>query len=175
MDFTPDLFLYAKWTGIATLACLLFTIVSFVVGWGVRFRFVGITSFMGVVSAGLLALGLGFYPHVDIPGSVRYALVYDTGSNSAVVAVPPTIEESAIEPTLIQAATDLYSYGRTGTGGNNQFRVRLRTVLHPESGVSQPLFLGEARRMLINRQNADIETKIYSQNVLLLPKSAESS
>ena len=171
MTFSQDLFLYAKWSGIATLACLLIAIVSFVVGWSFRFRLVGVTSFMGVLTAGFFALGLSFFPHVEIPGAVRYSLIYDSGANQAVIAVPPTIEQSAIKPTLIQAATDLYSYGRTGAGGNNQFTVKLRTVLHPDEGVSLPLYLGEAKRSLINRDNEDIETKVYTQNLLQLPTS----
>ncbi|MEM7756885.1 MAG: Ycf51 family protein [Cyanobacteria bacterium J06638_38] len=171
MTFSTDLFLYAQWSGIATLVCLLVAIVSFVVGWSFRFRLVGVTSFMGVLTAGIFALGLGLFPHTEIPGAVRYSLIYDSGANLAVVAVPPDIEKSAIEPTLIQAATDLYSYGRTGVGGNNQFTVRLRTVLHPQEGVSQPLFLGQAKRMLINQGNQDIETKVFEQNLQQLPSS----
>ncbi|MEM8676354.1 MAG: Ycf51 family protein [Cyanobacteria bacterium P01_G01_bin.67] len=171
MTFSTDLFLYAQWSGIATLVFLLVAIVSFVVGWSFRFRLVGVTSFMGVLTAGIFALGLGLFPHTEIPGAVSYSLIYDSGANLAVVAVPPDIEKSAIEPTLIQAATDLYSYGRTGVGGNNQFTVRLRTVLHPQEGVSQPLFLGQAKRMLINQGNQDIETKVFEQNLQQLPSS----
>ena len=88
------------------------------------------------------------------------------------VAVSPDIEESAIKPTLIQAATDLYSYGRTGVGGNNQFTVKLRTVLHPQQGVSKPLFLGEAKRSLANRSEEDIQTEIFTQNLTQLSQSS---
>lgn len=166
-----DFFTYAKWSGIATIICLIVAIVSFIVGWSFRFRLVGVTSFMGVLTAGIFALGLGLFPHAEIPGAERYALVYDSGANQAVIAVSPQIEESAIEPTLIQAATDLYSYGRTGAGGNNEFTVKLRTVLHPQEGVSQPLFLGEAKRMLIDRSNENIEIELFSQNIQQLPTS----
>ncbi len=171
MTFSTDLFTYAKWSGIATIICLIVAIVSFVVGWGFRFRLVGVTSFMTVLSLGIFALGLGLFPHTAVPGATRYSLIYDNGANQAVVAVSPNIEKSAIEPTLIQAARDLYSYGRTGAGGNNQFTVKLRTVLHPQEGVSQPLFLGVAKRSLINRGNEDIETKVFEQNLTKLPSS----
>lgn len=164
-----DFFTYAKWSGIATIICLIVAIVSFIVGWSFRFRLVGVTSFMGVLTAGIFALGLGLFPHAEIPGAERYALVYDSGANQAVIAVSPDIEKSAIEPTLIQAATDLYSYGRTGVGGNNQFIVKLRTVLHPQAGVSQPLFLGEAKRSLIDRGDENIEINLFSQNIQQLP------
>ena len=164
-----DFFLYAKWLGIATVIALVVTIVAFVVGWGFRFRLVGVTSFMGVLAAGVFALGLGLFPHAEIPGAERYALIYDNGANQAVVAVSPEIEKSAIEPTLIQAATDLYSYGRTGTGGNDRFTIKLRTVLHPQPGVSQPLFLGRAERSITARTSEEIEIEVFDKNIAQLP------
>ncbi len=90
------------------------------------------------------------------------------------VAVAPDIEKSAIEPTLLQAATNLYSYGRSGVDGNNQFTVKLRTVLHPHKGVSQPLFLGEAKRSLIARGDQDIEINVFSENLTKLPRPSSS-
>jgi hypothetical protein len=167
-----DLFTCAKWLGIATVVALVVTIVAFVLGWAWRFRLVGATSFMGVLTASFFALGLGLFPHADIPGATRYALIYDNGANQAVVAVSPNIEKSAIEPTLIQAATDLYSYGRTGSGGNDQFTIKLRTILHPQPGVSQPLFLGTAKRSITARTSKDIEIEVFAQNVAQLPHRA---
>lgn len=164
--------MYGKWLGFATIFCLLVTIVSFILGWGFRFRFVGVTSFMGLLTVGTFALGLSFFPKVEIPGAVRYTLIYDNGANQAVVAVASDIEESAIEPTLLQAASDLYSYGRTGTNGNNQFTVKLRTVLHPQEGISQPLFLGEAKRALITNGDEDIQINIFSSSLSQLPHSS---
>ena len=166
-----DFFTYAKWSGIATIVCLVVAIVSFIAGWSFRFRLVGVTGFMGVLTVGIFALGLSLVTRAVIPGAVQYSLVYDTGANQAVVVVPPDIEESAIEPTLIQAVNDLYSYGRTGVGGNDRFTVKLRTVLHPQTGISQPLYLGEAKRSLINRSDDDIKIDIYSENIAQLPSS----
>ena len=166
-----DFFTYAKWSAIATIICLVVAIASFIAGWSFRFRLVGVTSFMGVLTIGIFALGLSLVTRAEISGAVRYSLVYDTGANQAVVAVPPDIEESAIEPTLIQAVNDLYSYGRTGVGGNDRFTVKLRTVLHPQTGISQPLYLGEAKRSLINRSDDDIKIDIYSENIAQLPSS----
>lgn len=169
MDFTSNLFIYGKWLGVATILCLVITIIAFVIGWNFRFRLVGVTSFMGVLTIGMFALGLSFFPHAEIPGAARYTLVYDNGANQAVVAVAPDIEKSAIEPTLLQAISDLYSYGRTGNGGNNQFTVKLRTVLHPQTGISQPLFLAEAKRSLIARGDEKIEINLLRQNLSQLP------
>jgi hypothetical protein len=170
-----DLFTCAKWLGITTIVSLVVAIVAFVLGWSFRFRLVGVTSFMGVLTAGFFALGLGLFPHAKIPGAARYALIYDNGANQAVVAVSPEIEKSAIEPTLIQAATDLYSYGRTGTAGNDQFTIKLRTVLHPQTGVSQPLFLGTAKRSITARSSEEIEVEVFDQNVAQLPFSSNQS
>lgn len=169
MTFPTNIFVYAKWSAIATVICLVVAIVSFVLGLGFRFRLVGVTSFMGVLTAGIFALGLGLFPHTAVPGAARYTLIYDNGANQAVVAVAPNIEKSAIEPTLLQAASDLYSYGRTGAKGDNQFTVKLRTVLHPEKSVSQPLFLGEAKRSLITRADEDVEINLFSDNLSKLP------
>ena len=166
-----DFFTYAKWLGIATIVCLVVAIASFIAGWGFRFRLVGVTGFMGVLTVGIFALGLSLVTRTQIPGAVRYSVVYDTGANQAVVAVPLDIEESAIEPTLIQAVNDLYSYGRTGAGGNDRFTVKLRTVLHPQTGITQPLYLGSAKRSLINRSDDDIKIDIYNENIAQLPSS----
>jgi len=174
MDFNSDLFLYSKWLGYVTLACLVVAIVSFVAGWSFRFRLVGVTSFMTVLTIGMFALGLSFFPHQEIPGSMRYTLIYDNGANQAVVAVAPNIEKSAIEPTLRQAAEDLYSYGRTGTGGNNQFTIKLRTVLHPQTGVSEPLFLGKARRKFVSQGDKEVKIEVFEQNINKLTTSVSS-
>lgn len=169
MTLPTDIFFYAKWSGIGTILCLVVAILSFILGWGWRFRLVGATSFMAVITAGIFALGLSLFPHAQIAGAARYTLVYDNGANQAVVAVAPDIDKSAIEPTLQQAIANLYSYGRTGVNGNNQFTVKLRTVVHPKEGSSQPLFLGEAKRSLIARGEQEIETNIFSKNLSKLP------
>ena len=169
---TIDLFTCAKWLAIGTVVALLVTVAAFIFSWGFRFRLVGVTSFTGVLAAGFFALGLGLFPHAEIPGAERYALIYDNGANQAVVAVSPEIEKSAIEPTLIQAASDLYSYGRTGTGGNDRFTIKLRTVLHPRPGVSQPLFLGTAKRSIMERSSNEIEIEIFNENVAQLSQAS---
>jgi hypothetical protein len=69
---------------------------------------------------------------------------------------------------------DLYSYGRTGTDGNDRFTVKLRTVLHPQTGVSQPLYLGEAHRSLISRSNDNIQIDIFTDNLAKLPQTINS-
>jgi hypothetical protein len=169
MQLPTDTYTYGVWIGYATIGFLILTIIAFIAGWSFRFRLVGVTSFMGVLTAGIFALYLGFFTRVEVPGATRYSLIYDNGANKAVVAVSPEIEANAVEPTLRQAALDLYSYGRTGTNGNDVFTVDLRTVLHPQAGVSEPLFLGEARRSLLIRDESNLEIEVFPQNIAKLP------
>jgi hypothetical protein len=175
MTLPTDIFIYARWSGIATIGFLVVTIIAFLASWGFRFRLVGVTSFMGVLTAGIFGLGLGLFPHQTIPGAARYSLVYDNGANLAVVTVPQEISKSAIEPTLRQAASDLYSYGRTGVGGDDNFTIRLRTVLHPKPEISQPLFLGVAERSLLVRNDENIKIQILDKNLKQLPVKPNNS
>ncbi len=165
MQLPTDIITYALWAGYGTIACFILTVIAFIASWGFRFRLVGVTSFMGVLTVGIFGLSLGLFSHTEVPGASRYSLIYDNGANKAVVAVSPNIEPSAIEPTLRQAAIDLYSYGRTGTNGNQNFTVRLRTVLHPETGVSTPLFLGQATRSLVRRDESNLKIEVFTQNL----------
>jgi hypothetical protein len=105
-----------------------------------------------------------------IAGAVRYSVVYDNGGTQTVIAVPAQISESALEATLRQAASDLYSYGRLGRN-EDKLTIRARTIIHPEPGVSQPLYLGNVRRSLSNRNDDEMAIEIYQEKAQLL-KSA---
>lgn len=163
----------AQWTGILTLACAVITLLAFLFQWGIRFRLVGTTGFLAVLTGGLFVLGVVPFTRTVIPGGVRYAVVYDTGSNQTVIAVPPQITESELDATLRQAASDLFSYGRLA-GPNNQLTIRVRTVIHPEPGVSQPLFLGEVKRSLSVRNDEQMAIDIYPESFAQLPKPQRS-
>lgn len=174
LSLLTDFSTFAKWSGILTLVFLLVTAIGFVFSWGIRFRLVGATGLMAVLTGGLFALGLGLSPRTVVPGALRFSRVYDNGANQAVVAVPPTITESQVDATLRQAADDLFSRGRLGIGGSNQLTIRLRTVLHPETGVSKPLYLGQVKRSLGTREDDKMEIEVFSDNVAQLPTIAES-
>ena len=165
MELPTDIITYSIWSGYATIALFVLTIIAWIAGWGFRFRLVGVTSFMGVITASIFALSLGLFTHTTIPGAARYSLVYDNGSNKVVIVVPPEIEKSAIEPTLRQAAADLFTYGRTGTKGNDQFTIAIRTVLHPQDNVSRPLYLGQVKRSFTIRDNEDITIQVFENNL----------
>jgi len=170
MITNSQLITYSGWFGIATIAFAILTIVAFILKWGIRFRLVGVTSFMGVLTGGIFALGLGLFTHQVIPGSVRYSLVYDTGASKTVIAVAPTVTESELEATMRQAASDLYSPGRFGARGDKKMTIRVRTIIHPENGVSEPLYLGEVRRALGKRDDDNMELDIFRDKLQVLKK-----
>jgi hypothetical protein len=171
MELSNDLSTYTQWAGIATLASLLLTAIAFILQWGLRFRLVGVTSFLGVLTAGIFGLSLGLLNPSQVPGTVRFSLVYDNGANQAVISLPPQVSASEVEATLQQAAMDLFSYGRVGVGGDNQFTVRARTLIHPKPGVTVPLYLGEAKRSLKSKNSSDITVQLFPKNLAQLPKT----
>jgi len=173
---TADFLIFAQWVGILTLVCGAIALLAFIFQWGIRFRLVGVTGFLGVLTVGLFALGVVPFTRTVIPGALRFSVVYDNGGPQTVIAVAPQITESELEATLRQAASDLFSYGRMGGGTDNQMTIRARTILHPEPGVSQPLFLGQAKRSLASRDDQQMAVTIYSESFAQLPKpSSEPS
>ncbi|GAB1538505.1 Ycf51 family protein [Scytonema sp. NUACC21] len=170
--FTTDDFLqYTQWSGIATLAFAGLAILGFILKWGLRFRLVGVTGFMLVLTTGLFALSLTPLTRTVIPGAIHYSLVYDNGGPQAVIAIPPSITPTELEATLRQAASDLYSYGRLGALSDNQLTIRARTILHPEPGVSIPAYLGQVKRSLAKREDQNMAVEIYQDKFALLPQS----
>ncbi|MBF2000426.1 MAG: Ycf51 family protein [Synechococcales cyanobacterium C42_A2020_086] len=174
MPTTADFLTYSQWAGLTTLALGLLTLIAFLLKWGLRFRLVGVTGFMLVLTSGLFALGLVPFTRTTVPGAVRFARVYDTGATQAVIAVPPTITPSELEATLKQAANDLFSPGRLGRR-TDQLTIRARTVLHPEPGVSQPLFLGQIKRSLLVRDDDQMTIELFTDNLAKLPPASVTS
>ncbi|MDZ8053152.1 MAG: Ycf51 family protein [Aulosira sp. ZfuVER01] len=167
---TADFLQYTQWSGIATLVFAALAVLSFIFKWGIRFRLVGTTGFMLVLTGGLFALSLVPLSRTVIPGAVRFTLVYDNGSTQAVIATSPQITPSELEATLRQAASNLYSYGRLGSRNENYLTIRARTLIHPEPGVSVPLYLGEVKRSLVSREDSEIAVEIYPEKFAQLPK-----
>ena len=81
---TPEEFLEAtKWFGAATLAMAVITALAFVLGWEFRFRLVGITSFMGVLTGGVLGVKLRTLHTYSYPwrSALRNRLRFGGGPN----------------------------------------------------------------------------------------------
>lgn len=163
--------LFALWSGYATIALALLTGLGWFLNWGIRFRLVGITGFMGVLTGGLLGLGLGLFIRPEIPGAVRYTRAFDTGATLVVIAVPASVTADEVTATLQQAAIDLYSPGRLATG-DNKMLIRARAVLHPEPGISKLVYVGQIRRSLSLREDPDAAVEIFADQLAQLPKSA---
>lgn len=174
MPSTANFLQYTQWSGIATILFAVFTILAFIVKWGFRFRLVGATGFMLVLTGGLFSLSLVPLSRTVIPGAVKYTLVYDNGSNQTVIAIAPQITPTELEATLRQAASNLYSYGRLGSGGNKELTVRARTIIHPEIGLSVPLYLGQVNRTLVSREDPEMLVEVYLDKFASLPKASAS-
>lgn len=166
MDLPLDFKTYTIWSIYTTIGFFLLAMIGFLFKWGFRFRLVGATGFMGVLTIGLFALSLGLFDRVEIPNAVRYNLVYDTGANQAVITVPIDITKEQLESTLQQASNDLFSYGRTASNGDDQLTIRARTQFH-QPGVTIPLYLGQVRRSLVKKDDLNptitISDKAFAQ------------
>ncbi|MEL7035738.1 MAG: Ycf51 family protein [Cyanobacteria bacterium J06592_8] len=153
---TAELLNYSKWIGIFTLFCGVLTLLGFIFNWGIRFRLVGITAFMGVLTSGVFGLGLGLFNRVEIPDAVRYSRVYDDGDRQIVIAVASDITPTQLEATLQQAAADLFSPGRTGRP-DEPLTIRARTLIHPQPGISEPIYIGQVQRSNVQRDQQNLK------------------
>lgn len=156
---TEQLLTLSRWSGYLTILAAVLMLVGWVLKWGIRFRLVGITGFMTVLTGGLFALSLSLYTRPTIPDAVRFARVYDTGGVDLVIAVAPEITETQLEATMQQAALDLYSPGRLAQG-TDKMTIRVRTILHPEPGVSKLVYLGQVQRSLLSRNDPQTQIQI---------------
>jgi len=168
--FGLSLVTIAIWSGYFTLLCAALMLLGLVSKWGIRFRLVGITGFMSVLTGGLFALGLGLHDRPQIPGAVKFVRVFDSGASQVVIVVPPTITETQLDATLRQAAVDLYSTGRLSQG-DATMTIRARAVLHPEPGVSQPIYLGQIKPSLASPTDQPI-VELDREQLARLPQSS---
>lgn len=166
---TADFFKATQWSGILTLAFAILAGLAFLFKWGIRFRLVGITGFMAVLTGGLFGLSVVPITRTQIAGAVHYTTVFDSGSSQVVIRVSPKITESELEATLRQAASNLFSPGRFSQAGEKQLTIRARTIIHPKPGVSQPLFLGEVKRSLYKRDDENMIVEVFKDKFAQLP------
>lgn len=171
MFSTEQLQTYGLWTGYFTIFCAVLAALGYFLQWGIRFRLVGITGFMGVLTGGLFALSLGLYDRPAIPDAVKFSRVFDTGGSNVVISVTPEITETQLRATLQQAALDLYSPGRLSQG-TDKMTIRIRTVVHPEPGISRLVYLGQVKRSLVSRNDPQPEIEIDLNQLASLPQSA---
>lgn len=173
MVLTAQITAIAQWVGYFTIFCAILMVLGLLLKWGIRFRLVGITSFMAVLTGGLYALSLGFYIRPSIPDAAQFSRVFDNGGPNVVIAVSSDLTRTQLEATLRQAAADLYSSGRLSQGAD-KMTIRMRTILHPEPGVSIPLYLGEVKRSLASRYDDQMEIYLDPAKLAQLPQAAAS-
>lgn len=176
MQLPGSFWQYSLWSGVGLLICTLLLIPAFLLKWNIRFRLVGATGLMVVLTTGLLVLSVIPLTQSVIPGAIPYSLVYDNAGPQAVIVVPPKITSSQVEPTLRQAASNLFSLGRRGDE-TNQLTIRVRTVLHPRPGASELVLLGQIQRSLSRRDDPNMTVTLYKEQLARLsqPTLAESS
>jgi len=166
---------YSLWSGYGTIAVFLVTLLAFILKWGWRFRLVGATGFMGVLTAGLFALSLGLLERADVEGAVAFNRVYDNGANQIVITVPVTVTPQQLEATLLKASHTYFSFGRGSQKGNKQLLIRARTLIHPQTGQSKPLYLGQLQSPLgvkgDEQVTISLDKKAFAQLVRAVPQS----
>lgn len=171
---TPEDFLEAtKYFGIATLTMAGITLLAFVLGWGFRFRLVGITSFMGVLTGGLLGLSFEPFTQTVVPGAVSYQTVYDSGAAQIVIKVADDISKTELEATLEQAASNLLKPSRLG-GMAQEPTIRARTILHEEGGISRLVYLGQVQPVRATGTDDSIDITVFDEAFATLPETAQN-
>ncbi|MDB9527363.1 Ycf51 family protein [Oscillatoria sp. CS-180] len=169
---TPADFLEAtKYFGIATLAMAGITLLAFVFGWGFRFRLVGITSFMGVLTGGMLGLSFEPFTRTVVPGSVPYSTVYDSGATQIVIKVSDDITPSELEATLQQAASNLLKPSRLGGMRGETPTIRARTIVHEPEGISKLVYLGQVQPSSKANSDQPLSIEISEKAFTELPQS----
>ena len=118
------------------------TLISFLIGWGFRFRLVGATIFTLLLSGSCWAFAESYTPPLSIEGAIYLPVVYDNGYDLVVAQANEDIPEELIKPTLEQIAGNLKGGGRNGS----EVHVKIRKLVPISDGISEPRILGEAIR-----------------------------
>jgi len=107
-----------------------------------RFKAVGYTGFLGVLTAGLFALSLTPLTRTKVEGAKPYEVVFDRGRGRVVIAVDPKITPEQLDLTLQQARSQLFSSGRRGVA-TEKLLISARTLISLKPGLSQIVPLGQ--------------------------------
>jgi hypothetical protein len=146
MTTDPILLVAGEWLGAASGVLAVITIAAYLLRWGVRFRFVGITSFTALLAISCLAFAVSYRPRVTVEGAVSVPLVFDNGADLVVAAAPADLPSGAAAASAEQVALNLRGNGRRSDKG--VVRVRLRRVEQTAPGLSEPVILAEVQRDL---------------------------
>jgi hypothetical protein len=122
-------------------------LLGFRLGWGIRFRLVGVTSFTTLLAIACVAFAISYRPRMLVPGAVSVPVVFDNGGDLVIAAAPADLAEAAVAPTLEQVASNLRGSGRATRDG--LVTVRLRRIEAAADGTDRPQVLAEVRRNLM--------------------------
>ncbi|HRD41157.1 MAG TPA: Ycf51 family protein [Prochlorococcaceae cyanobacterium AMR_MDS_5431] len=146
MELNALILTIGNWLAIGSVMFLSLTIVAFAIGWGIRFRLVGITSFTILLAFSCWAFGISYTPRIRLQGAVSVPIVFDNGGNLVVATLQDKLPSTEIIPTIRQLALNIKGSGRNSPNG--LVHVRLRSIEHMEQGLDKPIVLAEAIRNL---------------------------
>ena len=130
---------WITWSGIFFTVI---TIFAYLLGWDIRFRLVGISSFTFLLAVSCWSFGVSYTPSIKVEGAVRVPIVFDNGKDLVVAQAPQSLKESEIGPTLEQLSMNLRGSGRN----KGEVHLRLRRLQPVAEGVSKPVIIGEKVR-----------------------------
>jgi hypothetical protein len=148
MPTDPILLEAGRWLGMASGLLFVLMLLGFRLGWGIRFRLVGVTSFTTLLAIACVAFAISYRPRLLVPGAVSVPVVFDNGGDLVIAAAPADLAEAAVAPTLEQVASNLRGSGRATSDG--LVTVRLRRIEAAGDGSDRPRVLAEVRRNLLN-------------------------
>jgi len=146
MQTDPILLEAGRWLGVASGGLFVLMLLGFRLGWGVRFRLVGVTSFTTLLAISCVAFAVSYRPRLLIEGAVAVPIVYDNGADLVIAAARADLAEAAVAPSLEQVARNLRGSGRNTTDG--LVTVRLRRIVAEADGLDRPVVLAEVQRNL---------------------------
>ena len=146
MNFVELLKEATQWFLWLGLGLALMTLISFFVGWGIRYRLVGATVFSLLLSASSWAFTAGYRPPVLKSGAVYAPIVFDNGYDLVIAQASADFSQKAVQPTLEQIAANLKGVGRSEA----MVHVRIRKLEPKGNGTTTPTVLGEVVRDMKN-------------------------
>ncbi len=155
MNLPELLELSSKWLLWGALALSGITLISFIIGWGAKFRLVGATVFTFLLAVSSWAFSASYKPAVEVEGAKYAPIVFDNGDDLVVAQASLDFPEEAIEPSLEKIAGNVKGGGRKG----GLVHVRLRQIQPVEDGVSRPVILSEVVRDLTQESKLPVPKK----------------
>jgi hypothetical protein len=146
MPIDPILLEAGRWLGVASGLLFVLMLLGLRLGWGIRFRLVGVTSFTTLLAIACVAFAISYRPRILVSGAVAVPVVFDNGSDLVIATAPADLSAAAVAPSLEQVAINLRGSGRNVPDG--LVTVRLRRVESVEDGLDRPVVLAEVRRDL---------------------------